>query len=131
VTEEQIAEFLEGYNFVEGSLKFHMNEEGRKSGMAAVLFASEEDAERACKEKQRQDLGGRNCNLWDLELEEYNDFENWDPEAKDVRCGDSVNEDNVERCVKLRGLPWAANKGTVIEFFDGFKLKKKNVTIDI
>jgi RNA recognition motif-containing protein len=53
VTEEQIAEFLDGYNFVEGSLKFHMNEEGRKSGMAAVLFASEEDAERACKEKQR------------------------------------------------------------------------------
>jgi RNA recognition motif-containing protein len=48
-----------------------------------------------------------------------------------VRCGDSVNEDNVERCVKLRGLPWAANKGTVIEFFEGFKLRKKNVTIDI
>jgi len=53
VTEEQIAEFFEGYNMVEGSLKFHMNEEGRKSGMAAVLFNSEEDAEKACKEKQR------------------------------------------------------------------------------
>jgi RNA recognition motif-containing protein len=76
-------------------------------------------------------LGGRNANLWDLEVEEYNDFENWDPEAKDVRCGDSVTEDNVERCVKLRGLPWAANKGTVIEFFEGFRLKKKNITIDI
>lgn len=53
VTEEQIAEFFEGYNMIEGSLKFHMNEEGRKSGMAAVLFQSEADAERAYKEKQR------------------------------------------------------------------------------
>lgn len=53
MTEEQIAEFFEGYNMVEGSLKFHVNEEGRKSGMAAVLFNSEEDAEKACKEKQR------------------------------------------------------------------------------
>lgn len=42
-----------------------------------------------------------------------------------------MTEDNVERCVKIRGLPWAANKGTVIEFFEGFKIKKSDICIDI
>ena len=69
--------------------------------------------------------------MWDLEVDEYNDFDNWDPSAKDVRCGDSLNEDNVERCVKLRGLPWATGKGQVLEFFEGFNIKKKDVTLDV
>ena len=36
-----------------------------------------------------------------------------------------------DRCVKLRGLPWAANKGTVVDFFEGFKVRKGDITIDI
>jgi len=33
--------------------------------------------------------------------------------------------------VKLRGLPWAANKGTIIEFFEGFSVNKSDIVIDI
>ncbi len=69
--------------------------------------------------------------LGDLEVEDYENFESFDPEKKSVRCSDSVTEDNLERCVKLRGLPWAANKGTVIDFFEGFNLKKSDITLDI
>jgi RNA recognition motif-containing protein len=69
--------------------------------------------------------------LNELDLDDYNDYENYDPENKNVRCSDSINEENVERSVKLRGLPWAANKATVIEFFEGFKISKKDITIDI
>ena len=123
-TEEEIAEFFDGFNLVSGSVKFQMNEEGRKTGQAAVLFESTDDADRAFAEKQKQEIGGRWILLHDFEVEDYNDYANFDPESKFVRCGDSVNEDNVERCVKIRGLPWAANKGTVITFFDGFKVKK-------
>jgi RNA recognition motif-containing protein len=108
-----------------------MNEEGRKTGLAAVLFESTEDAERAFKEKQKQEIGGRWILLNDLDVEDHAEFESFNPENKNVRCGDSVNEDNVDRCVKIRGLPWAANKGTIIEFFEGFKIKKSDITIDI
>ena len=66
-----------------------------------------------------------------MEPEDHETFESFDPESKNVRCGDSINEDNVDRCVKLRGLPWAANKNTVVDFFEGFKVTKGNITIDI
>ena len=69
--------------------------------------------------------------MHDLDVEDHTEFESYNPESKNVRCGDSVTEDNVDCCVKIRGLPWAANKGTLIEFFDGFKVKKSNVIIDI
>lgn len=130
-SDEDIEEFFAGFNMVAGSLKYQMNEDGRKTGQAAVVFESCEDAERAFKEKQKQEIGGRWILLSDLDMEDHAEFESFNPENKNVRCGDSVNEDNVERCVKIRGVPWAANKGTIIEFFEGFKIKKGDITIDI
>lgn len=67
----------------------------------------------------------------DLDVEDHAEFETFSLENKNVRCDSSVNEENVDRCVKIRGLPWAANKGTVIEFFEGFKVRKTDITIDI
>lgn len=53
-TDEDIEEFFSGYNMVAGSVKYQMNEETeRKTGHAAVLFESQEDADRAFKEKQK------------------------------------------------------------------------------
>lgn len=131
-SEDDVAGFFDGYGLVAGSVKFKMDPEtGRKKGECAVLFEDSNEAERACKEKQKQEICGRWVMLNDLDLDDYNEYENYDPENKNVRCSDSINEDNVERSVKLRGLPWAANKGTVIEFFEGFKIAKKDITIDI
>lgn len=130
-TEEDIIAFFDGYNMVSGSLKWQVNEEGKKTGLAAVLFETSTDQERAFKDKQKQEIGGRWILLGDLDVDDHENFESYDPENKNVRCSDSVNEDNVDRCVKLRGLPWAANKGTVIDFFEGFKVTKGDITIDI
>jgi len=38
---------------VPGSVKYQMNEDGRKTGHAAVLFESQGDADRAFKDKQK------------------------------------------------------------------------------
>jgi RNA recognition motif-containing protein len=130
-SDEDIAEFFADYNMVAGSVKYQMSEEGRKTGHAAVLFEDAADAERAFKDKQKQEIGGRWILLNDLDVDDHAEFESFNPENKNVRCGDSVTEDNVDQCVKIRGLPWAANKGTVIEFFEGFTIKKGDITIDI
>ncbi len=50
-TEEDIAQFFDGYNYIPESLKWQVNEEGKKTGLAAVLFQSSNDAERAFKDK--------------------------------------------------------------------------------
>jgi len=52
-------------------------------------------------------------------------------DRQNVRCGDRVTEENVSRCVKLRGLPWTATKQLVLEFFDGYGLSLQNITLDI
>jgi len=38
VTEEDLIAFFEGYNYMPESLKWQVNEEGKKSGLAACLF---------------------------------------------------------------------------------------------
>jgi len=127
-----VAGFFDGYGMVAGSVKFKVDPEtGRKKGECAVLFDDCNEAERAIKEKQKQEICGRWVILADLDVDDYNDYENYDPENKNVRCSDSITEDNVDRSVKLRGLPWGANKSTVIEFFEGFKISKRDITIDI
>jgi RNA recognition motif-containing protein len=52
-SDEDIEEFFSGFNMVAGSVKYQKNEEDRKTGHAAVLFESQEDADRAFKEKQK------------------------------------------------------------------------------
>jgi len=136
-SEYDVADFFDGhgyntYGLVAGSVKIKKDlETGRSRGECAVLFEDINEAQRAFKAKQRQEICGRYVVLNELDLEDYYNYENYDPENKNVRCSDAINEENFERCVKLRGLPRAASKGTVIEFFDGFKISKKDITIDI
>ena len=51
--------------------------------------------------------------LNDLDLEEHETFERFSLESKNVRCSDFINEENCAKCVKIKGLPWAANKKAI------------------
>jgi len=42
------------------------------------------------KQKQKKEICGRWILLGDLEVEDYERFESFDPEKKSVRCSDSV-----------------------------------------
>jgi RNA recognition motif-containing protein len=59
ISGEDMCAFFESHNVVPDSAKFHNNEEGRRSGQCAVLFMTEDDAEKAYTDLNGQDLGGR------------------------------------------------------------------------
>ena len=46
-------------------------------------------------------------------------------------CGNRVTEENVMRCVKLRGLPFSVTKQEVVEFFTDISLSISDVTLDV
>lgn len=63
--------FFKGYHMIEGSLKWQLNAEGKKTGLTAVLFTTCEEAERALKAKQKKEISGRWILLSDLDIEDY------------------------------------------------------------
>ena len=52
-TESEVEEFFADYKLVPGSVKFETGEDGRKTGFAAALFESEEQASEAQSGKDK------------------------------------------------------------------------------
>ncbi len=46
-------------------------------------------------------------------------------------CGNRVTEENINRCVKLRGLPFSVTKQEVVDFFEGLNLTPADITLDV
>ena len=51
VTDDDIVQFFDGYKLVADSIKIERNEDDRITGWGAVLFETEEEAERALNER--------------------------------------------------------------------------------
>lgn len=49
---------------------------------------------------------------------------------KTVKLGSFVNEENVHRCAKIRGLSWYTKPSEVVEFFQAFNITEKDVVIE-
>lgn len=58
-TAEDIIVFFAGYSLIMDSVKFSCFEDGRRTGQAAVLFASSDAALHAMDQKQGQNIGHR------------------------------------------------------------------------
>ena len=69
--------------------------------------------------------------LNELDVEDHWNFEFYNPEEKNISCFQTITKKNFEKCVKLRGLSWGANKSNIIDFFEGFNLSRDNITIDV
>jgi RNA recognition motif-containing protein len=78
-TEEECEEFFQDYKLVAGSIKFGLQEDGRKNGYAAALFESEDQASEAAQGKEGQEIGPRFIRLRAMKYSEYKAFA--DPDA--------------------------------------------------
>lgn len=75
-------------------------------------------------------MGQRWIELIEIDQLEYENF-NKTKDSYNIRCGDRVTDENVSRCVKLRGLPFTVTKQEIIEFFEGLNLTQNDVTLDV
>jgi RNA recognition motif-containing protein len=115
---------------IPSSIKYKLDESGRKSGQACVQFQTKSDSLRALAERHKKSLGQRWIELIEIDQSEYENF-NKTKDSYNIRCGDRVTDENVSRCVKLRGLPFTVTKQEVVEFFDGLKVAFDDVTLDV
>ena len=73
-TLEEFSEFLAKHKTIEGSFIVGKTEEGRRSGMAAVLFENEEVAEKAVKELDKEYIGERYVMVYAMTYGQYLKF---------------------------------------------------------
>jgi RNA recognition motif-containing protein len=73
-SESEVEEFFADYKLVAGSIKFETGEDGRKTGFAAALFESEDQANSAREGKDKQTIGTRWIGLSNLSYSDYQAF---------------------------------------------------------
>ena len=59
VTDEDVVQFFDGYKLVPDSIKIERGDDDRITGWGAALFETEEEAERAMNERQKECIGTR------------------------------------------------------------------------
>ena len=74
VTEDDVINFFDGYKLVEGSVKIERGEDDRITGFGAALFETEEEAQRAMDERQKESIGSRWIQIYPLVYGRYKTF---------------------------------------------------------
>ena len=67
-------------------------------------------------------MGHRWIELVEIDKGEYDQFD-LTKDRNNIRCGEKVTDENVNRCIKLRGLPFSVTKQELIDFFEGINIQ--------
>lgn len=127
VTYQEIKSFFNGYNYVDNSVILGKGRDGRNNGFGSILMKTQEDVENAVKDLDKKYIGDRYV---DLSIISYADYRGFNSEkytqsknkfgGKTCKLYQEVNENNLDRSLVLRGLPYSATKDSVLEFVKDF-----------
>ncbi|KAM1479507.1 hypothetical protein ACFX2I_026783 [Malus domestica] len=138
-TDIDIFKFFAGLDIVDVLL---VNKGGRFSGEAFVVFAGPMQVELALQ-RDRQNMGRRYVEVFTCKRQEYykavaaevnhegiydNDYQASPPPTKSKRFSDKEKMEYTE-ILKMRGLPFSAEKSEILEFFGEFKVVEDRVHI--
>ncbi|XP_054166373.1 heterogeneous nuclear ribonucleoprotein F-like [Oppia nitens] len=123
-TREEIVDFFNGCNIKNGlnGVLMTLSREGRPSGEAYVEFATEQDYNLAL-DRNHKHLGQRYIEVFASKKSEM--------ERVGRIHGNDLNDNqhHEDSFVRLRGLPFSANKDDVIEFFSGLDLVMDGIVL--
>ena len=74
ITEGEVDTFFQGFDPIKKSIKIGILENGRKTGNGALLFESEEEAEKAVLQKQGEMINNRWLELFQETYTQYEKF---------------------------------------------------------
>ena len=74
VTDEDVVTFFEGYKLVPDSVKIERGDDDRITGFGAVVFETEEEAQRAMDERQKETMGSRWIQIYPMTYGRYKTF---------------------------------------------------------
>ena len=121
-SESDLTGFFKGYKIIPSTIKFGQNEEGRPTGQAACLFENKDDAKFAFSERNGQNMGHRWIELYTISRKEWKLFGSEQTQSKNTNLKNYLNDDNIYRAVKLRGMPFHISPGDIVEFFRDFNV---------
>lgn len=136
---EDVSEFFKDFHYIERSVVMGLGYDGRKNGFGAILFEDEKEAKDAMAKQQGQYVGARYVELSLISYGDYTRF-NGGPAPSGsyggapgsyVKLSNYVGQDNKDRALVMRGLPYKIECEDIIKFFDGFgKITDQDIFIE-
>ena len=74
VTDEDVVNFFDGYKLVPDTVKIERGDDDRITGFGAVVFETEEEAQRAMDERQKESMGSRWIQIYPMTYGRYKTF---------------------------------------------------------
>ena len=74
MTDEDVVNFFDGYKLVPDSVKIERGDDDRITGFGAAVFETEEEAQRAMDERQKESIGSRWIQIYPLTYGRYKTF---------------------------------------------------------
>merc|ERR1712072_1158473 len=105
-----MGEFLSKHKTMENSIVIGQGKDGRRNGFGAVLFENEEAAEKAISELDKEYIGERYIMMYAMTYGQYLKFNTPVPPQVDVILTDHVKNDNKEKCLLVKNLPFRIKK---------------------
>lgn len=131
-TDDELYDFFAGYDYLEGSLIIGVRPDGKRTGMAVLLFLTEEDAQKAIEGKNGGNIGTRWIELYLKDFSFYTSFYDDGMKISENSVVTLLKDKEARRkAVKLRGLPFSATKADVKKFMEGYGVKEEDVHFEI
>lgn len=127
VSYQEIKTFFSGFGYVDNSVILGKGRDGRNNGFGSILMKTADDVEKAVSELNKKYIGERYVDLSIIAYSDYRSFNSEKYTQSKNKFGGStcklfqeVNENNEERSLVLRGLPYSSTKDSVLNFVKDF-----------